>query len=299
MKRFAAALSAVALMSGAAQAQDNAKVFRPSTQWAVEFGEDYCRLARDFSNGSDTISLAMERIQPGNIVRILLVGDAIKTFRGATQLGYRYVPGGEDRTSMPLRGVATNGQQFINLGDVFVGPAPKFPAPGEAPSMPAPYTRQGELAYADGITGLMLTEGTIDPIRIETGSLKAPIEVVQNCADDLVKYWGLDADAHKSLQRPVFPASDSTRWLPGGTFGFEDFAKFNGGANQFRVMVDAAGKPTQCHVHWPSLDRAKNDRICKALVEKGAFMPALDSSGKAIASYWMTSWFFLTPPFGG
>lgn len=302
MRKFAVAVSALALASGTAHAQDNATVFKPSTQWAVEFGDDYCRLARDFSDGTNTISLAMERIQPGNTVRLLLVGDAIKTFRGTTQLGYRYLPGGDNRIALPMRGVATNGQQFINFGDIFVGPAPKIPAPGEAPSFPPPYTRAAELTYAEGIEGLLLTDGLIAPIRIDTGSLKAPIEVVQNCADDLLKYWGLDAEAHKSMQKPVFPATDTTKWLPGGTFGFEDFGKLAGGANQFRVMVDAAGKPTACHVHWPSLEAGKNDTICKALVEKGAFTPALDGSGKAIASYWTVQPFFLMPPppgFGG
>jgi hypothetical protein len=300
MKRFAGALNAIALLGSVAQApayaQDDAAVFKPTTQWAVEFGEDYCRLARDFSDGKDTISLAMERIQPGNAVRLLLVGDAIKTFRGADQLGYRYLPSGDNRMVLPSRGTARNGQQFINFGDIFVGPALKFPAPGETPAPPPPYTRQSELDYAGGIDAIMLTDGMINPIRIETGSLKPPIEVVQNCADDLLKYWGLDPDAHKNLQRPVFPAADATKWLPSGTIGFEDFGKLSGGSNQVRVLIDATGKPTACHVHWPSLAQATNDKICKALMEKGTFMPALDSGGKAIASYWTVAPFFLLPP---
>lgn len=300
MRTLAGAWGAIAMLAGFAQApamaQDEPLTFKPTTQWAVEYGADYCRLARDFSDGKDTISIAMERIQPGNTLRLQFVGDAIKTFRGANQLGYRYLPSGDNRVVLPARATATNGQQFLNFGEVFIGPAPRFPAPGEAPAPPAPYTREGELDYAAGVNAILLTDGMIRPIRIETGSLKAPVGVVQNCADDLLKVWGLDVEAHKRLQRPVFPASDVTKWLPGGTLGFEDFGRIAGSANQFRVMVDADGRATACHVHFPSLEAAKNERICKALLANGKFMPALSAEGKAIASYWTVAPFWLMPP---
>ena len=49
----------------------------------------------------------------------------------------------------------------------------------------------------------MLTEGLISPVRVETGSLRAPIEALQVCADDLLTVWGLDIEKHKTMTVPA------------------------------------------------------------------------------------------------
>jgi len=300
MKTSVAAVSLIALLSGTAQAADGPSVFKPSSAWAADFGENYCRLTRDFSDGKDTVSVIMDRIQPGNAMRVLVVGDSLKMFRGANQLGYQYLPAGDERLSTPVKGGgANNSPSYFNLGDILIGPMPKMPAPGSPPAPPAPYTAAAELEFAATIKGLALTKGMVNPVNIETGSLKEPIKVEQKCMDDLLTHWGLDAEKHKSLTRPAFPASDTRTWLPGDTIGFADFNKIAVSNNQFRVLIDASGKPTSCEVHWPTLGDSKNAQICKALMEKGAFLPALDANGQAIASYSMISPFFLMAPFGG
>ena len=81
------------LASTTAQAQDGA-AFRPVGGWTADYGEDYCRLIRTFSNGNDEVSLALERTQPGSPMRLIMVGDGIKTFRGADQIGFSFTPGG-------------------------------------------------------------------------------------------------------------------------------------------------------------------------------------------------------------
>ena len=299
MKTSVAAVSLIALLSGTAQAADGPHVFKPSSVWAADFGENYCRLTRDFSDGKDTVSIVMDRIQPGNAMRVLVVGDPIKLFRSAERLGYQYLPAGDERMATPVKGEMGKGPPYYNLGDILIGPLPKLPAPGTPPAPPAPYTRDGELEFAAGIKGLALTKGMVNPINIETGSLKEPIRIEQKCIDDLLTHWGLDAEKHKSLTRPAFPASDTRTWLPGDTIGFSDFNKLAVSNNQFRVLVDASGKPTSCEVHWPTLGESKNALICKTVMEKGKFLPALDAGGQAIASYSMLSPYFFMAPFGG
>jgi protein TonB len=94
------------------------------------------------------------------------------------------------------------------------------------------------------------------------------------------------------------PSGPTAGWIAADTIPFADLAKLSGGNNEYRVMIDAAGKPTDCHVQWPTLDEATNRTICDAVMQKGAFLPALDQSGQAMDSYWTTSAFFLMPPFG-
>ncbi len=135
------------------------------------------------------------------------------------------------------------------------------------------------------------------PVEIDTGGLKGPVDALQKCADDLLIVWGLDPAKHQTMTRAAQPSMTPSEWLPGGTIGFGDFGKFADSANQVRVMVSAEGKPTGCFVIRPSLEQKTNDAICKSLMAKGQFFPALDQGGQPMASYWMTSPFLLMPPF--
>ncbi|HEY6814419.1 MAG TPA: hypothetical protein VI168_02655 [Croceibacterium sp.] len=282
----------------AARAQD--APFKLSGQWAVDFGDDYCRLAGDFSNGEDTISLGMERIQPGAFLRLMLSGDAIRPFRGASQLGYHFLPAGTSQKAAYFRMPTADGKEYLFIDNLTLAPMVFTPpVPGQPPAPPPVYSRQGEQDSAGGITGIRIEEGLVKPVQIEASHLPAAIAVLQQCADDLLKTWGLDAEKHKTLTVPAIPNFSPDGWLPAGMISFGDFAKFTGNGNQVRLLIDAAGKPTACTIHTPTLDRALNDRICSTLMEKASFQPAKDAAGAAMASYWFGSPMFLGPPMGG
>jgi hypothetical protein len=275
-----------------------AQVFRPSSVWALDYGDDYCRLMRDFSNGQDTVGLFLERTQPGPMMRLIVIGDSVRLFRGAQEIGYRMHPSGALRTVPRLRYETGSGQQYINLGPTTLADMPT-PAPGAPPAAPPPYTPQAEVAAGAQVTAVALERGLTRPVLIETEGLGEPIAALQACADDLVTSWGLDAEKHRTLSRPAMPSQPTAGWIASDTIPFAEFSKLSGGNNEFRVMVDAAGKPTSCHVQWPTLGEAINRRVCDAVMEKAAFMPALDQSGQEIDSFWTTSVFFLMPPFRG
>lgn len=299
MRYFTSISSMLAVLVGAAapSAAQDARVFKASSAWALDYGDDYCRLMRDFSDGTETIGLFIERTQPGPVMRLIVVGDGVKLFRGSQEIGYRMHPSGAPRTTQRLRFETGSGQQYLNLGPTTFADMPA-PMPGAPPAMPPPYTRAGEAADAAKIAGVSLDRGLVSPIMMETGALGGAAEALQACADDLIASWGLDADKHKQLTRPAMPAAPTAGWISGDTIPFGDFAKLAGGNNDLRVMIDKTGKATSCHIQWPSLDAAINERICKSVMEKSAFMPALDQQGEALDSYWTTSVFFLMPPFG-
>jgi hypothetical protein len=311
MKKLVAALAALGMMPGAAHAADGEPlVFKPSSQWAADFGEDYCRLARTFSDGTNEISLGIERIQPTTLSRLILIGDGIRLYRRADTIGYRYLASGDDRTTQLLRTDTGDGQQYLIMGSVNIGPdlATLFAGPtagqaaGSPPAGPpapgAPLYNAGfEASFADGITGIALTDGTVEPIRIETGSLKNVITVLQDCTYDLLTYWGLDGAKHRALSRTAY--IDPAWKLPNGIVPFTDFAKLGGNSNQVRVMISAEGKPTSCHIHIPTLSEGVNGKICKMLMEEATYHPALDAGGQPIASFVTSELFFLFPPFGG
>lgn len=320
MNKFTIALTASAAMltvtAAPVQAQDQTRVFQRAGAWSLNAGEDSCQLARAFSDGEDQISLAIERNRAENSFRLIVVGNAIRTFRAADQFGYRFLPANDQRSAMYIRSETPDGQSYFNLGTIYMGPdpfaafaggdlgaggPPPVAAEGAAPVefVVPPYDRAAEATFAAGVNAIEFNEGLLTTIRLETGALGGAIEALQACTDDLLRTWGLDWEKHQTMTRRANPVGPAWEWLPNGIVGFEDFAAFGGARNPFRVMIDAQGQPTECHVHWPSLDESQNAAICEAIVENGAFTPALDADGQPMASYWMTDFFpALSRPFG-
>lgn len=289
---FGCALAGL-LLAPAAQAQEGA-VFRPVGGWTADYGDEYCRLIRTFSDGKDEVSVAFERTQPGAAMRLIMVGDGIKTFRGADEIGFTFTPAGNSATARYVRSETADGKQYLNFDPVTL--ASFAFAPG-AP--PPPYNREAEQEAARGLNGLALAEGLTDPVRFEMGSLRAPVAALQACADDLLKVWGLDPEKHKTLTAAAVLNPDSNGVLPQGTIPFSEFGKLGGGANQVRLMISAEGKPTSCTIYSPSLSESINERICGLVMAEATFQPAKDADGQPMASFWMGSPMFLGPPFPG
>jgi hypothetical protein len=295
MKKLILALTAVSLLAApAAQAQDG-DVYRPAGDWVADFGDDYCRLVRNFSNGRNQISLGFERVQPGPFTRLIFVGDGISPFRRATEIGYNFLPSGNTRQARYVKSETGDGKQYLAFDQFMLAP-PGPPAPGTPPGPPPLYNRQQEQEAARALTGIALSEGLTDAVRFETGSLRPVVATMQACADDLLTVWGLDAEKHKTMTVPAIMTPVDGGVLPQGTIPFTEFEKFLGGANQVRLIIGADGKPTSCTIYNPSLSQSLNNRICNLAMSKAAFIPAKDAAGQPMASYWMGSPLFLGPP---
>jgi hypothetical protein len=303
MKHLPALLAAAAvIVSSPAAAQETVepRVFTRTGQWQLEAAENECRLARVFTNGTDQIALALERNRADNLVRLVLVSNALRTFRLADELGYRFLPAGDQRSARYIVSETADGQTYLNLGNALLGALPSPSEQDSAPPTPdgAPFTvplydRNAELDYAAAITGIEINAGLTAPVRLETGSLRSAITALQACTDDLLLTWGLDWEKHQSLTRRVTPVNNPWDYLPEGSIGFLDFPSFAGGRNTFRVMVNAEGRPTSCTVMWPSFDDTKNELICTAFIDSAQFLPALDAQGVAIDSYWVANFVFI------
>ena len=65
------------------------------------------------------------------------------------------------------------------------------------------------------------------------------------------------------------------------------------------LMVDDAGKPSSCHVHWPTLSDSLNKKVCDTLMGKARFTPAKGPDAQPTAGLWIGSPLFLGPPMPG
>ncbi|MXO60587.1 hypothetical protein GRI89_13660 [Altererythrobacter salegens] len=290
-------ISAALLATAPAASAGETLVFKPTGQWALDYGDDYCRLSRNFSDGTNEMAVAFERIQPGPTMRLILVGKGMRTYRSADELGWDFTPATSGRKARFTRAEMVGGNDYFNLGPVTIA-ALAPPAPG-APPMPPAYDRSEEKAAAKPLTGILLSSGLVDPVEIDTGSLGDAVGALQACADDLAKTWGLDPARMGKGSTPAIPDGGGVGWLPQGTVPFTEFSKLAGGSNQIRLMVDESGKATECKLHWATLDTAVNEKICSILMDKAHFAPAKDPDGKAMAGMWIGSPMFLGPAFPG
>src|SRR6188768_584079 len=157
MKGMLSWVAAAALLAGLAahvQAQEET-VFRPSGSWTADYGDDYCRLIRNFTDGTREFSLALERLQPGAQVRLIVVGEGMRPFRGAEQIAYQFLPAAGSGKTRYVRSDTPDGKQFVSFEPVTLAPLPAFtpPAPGTPPAPPPVYSRTQELETARGVTG--------------------------------------------------------------------------------------------------------------------------------------------------
>jgi hypothetical protein len=138
MKGMLSWIAAAALLSPlAAQARDETNVFRPSGNWTADYGDDYCRLIRTFTDGQREFSLALERLQPGAQVRLIVVGEGMRPFHGADQIGYQFLPGGASGKARYARSETADGKSYVSFDPVALAPPPAF-----TPRCPAPRPRR-------------------------------------------------------------------------------------------------------------------------------------------------------------
>lgn len=268
--------------------------FEPSSPWAMEYAESSCKLVRNFSDGKEEITLALERTEPGYNLAAGLAGSPLKTWRNAKEAAVAFGPGGgeQDRPLMSSR--LADGRTYYVINPVSLVPSPDFSRMSPADAMKAmgtPPSPERELATAGTLSTLAVTKGFTEPVELQLGPMAAPMKAMQSCTDDLLTQWGLDAQAHRTLSRPAIPLN-MDKLSKSFQFPMRAWRDGREGFVQFRLKVDAEGKPTDCVIVAAPGAQEFSDAACRALLGEWRFAPALDAQGKPIASYHSNRVFF-------
>lgn len=273
---------------------DETVVLAPSSQWQLNYAEDSCRLGRSFGEGEQKSLLYFERYEPSDGFMMVAAGEPLSS-RSRNNIKFRFGPAGDAEwrerevgvgdiggykpalifsttTLVPLENVRENGD-FARDFD------PERDAEMQLRVDVSPETEQA-------IEWLEIKRARAAPVRFELGSMGEPMAALRQCTDELLGHWGIDVAAHKELTRPVVPASNPGRWLSSKDYPADLLRAGEQGIVKFRLSVDAAGKPTQCHIQKSTRPEGFDDAVCKALMRNAEFEPALDKNGEPIASYW-------------
>jgi TonB family protein len=257
----------------------------PASPWTVNYADDSCRLLRTFGTGDEETILIFDRLGPGQDFRLFLVGKRFSSTQGIGRSELRFGPAEQSQRFGYFTGdLGKDRPAIIIRGSVRVdAPTSDKRSVGDDARDPIPVDRIA--AVKELTVGSPLRK----PVRFGLGSMRAPFAALDKCVDDLVKGWGLDPVTQGTLQQRVLAKGDPSKWVTS-----EDYpasAQFKGaqGIVHFRLAIDETGKSTGCHIQQSTRPAEFDETVCRTIMQRARFTPALDKGGKPIASFYRST----------
>jgi hypothetical protein len=280
-------LASVALASAFAQGPARAEELvelAPSSQWSMEWAENKCRLVRFFGPEDNRHLLVIEQFWPAETVSLAMAGPAFAKADVDAPTGLRYSEGQE-----PFDGQLSKGTIDSYGTALFYTTIGLAPPPVPAPDASAPVTKFPALDTAQAATTAFvgLTQKGKE-VRFRTGSLAPAFRMLNQCSQDLVKFWGIDIERHLTATRmPVFV---NEKRMSADIMDYIPFHKLGGerGIMRLRVLVSEAGAVEDCALLEAPNVAFLEPPICK-WIKKAKFEPALDAQGQPMRSYYATT----------
>lgn len=254
-------------------------VLAPSSQWNLHYADDSCQLARQFGQEGAKVTVLLDQYAPGNSYDISISGEpTVKLAKGTERARVGFGPG------LPLtaKDYLMSGTSGTNEHMIIVGRLDLLNRTGEDADKPTSrddVARVRELHVLKGSNGFVLQLGPI------TDALKA----MATCTADLVKLWGLDPVQQSNLASYPVPATYPGTWVRDSDYPHMSLRKREQGLVNFRLLVDAEGKPTVCRIQTGTRTPELRALTCDLIMKRAKFKPARDQNGTAVASYYIDS----------
>ncbi len=292
------AFTAIILFSQPVVAQKQPLILKPTSQWIASYDDDSCRLLRQFGSEDKNVLAIFSRFGPGDGFRLTLGGKPVKLRSDKRAAKLQFGPSekeqdvhffigslGEDRPALVFQGLlgiaAPNKAptQRIRQGSRYYEPLVE----------PVSAERQAAVKY------LTVGRPLKQSVQLELGSMAKPFAALSTCIDELMTNWGIDVEKHKTLSRTAQPASDPGRWVIPNDYPTDMLSRGQPAVVQFRVDIGPAGEINGCHIQKTTRPKDFDDAVCKSLMKRAQFLPALDAEGNPIASYWQSTVQFQIP----
>lgn len=269
-------------------------ILAPASKWALDYGEERCTLSRSFGEGDKAVQLFIHSYGPFSGYRFQLTGGLVpKSRKPIGEIRVGFTPDVERRERVPTIEGVSGGLPAVSFSTAI---APYTPMAAFRKMTPEDITAYGirmlaEAPAFEAKTDSMVVEfGNLSRAQLQLENMAKPMQALRACAEDLQRHWGLVPAKLQKLTRIATPDA-STIASVGRTY---PDSKVLQGASAFvpvRIMVDAAGKATQCVVQVTNVEPEFTDAVCDGLARK--FAPALDETGQPTPSIYQTSVIYL------
>ena len=255
---------------------EDASTLNPAGKWKLSRYLDKCSLSRSFGQGEDTLRLMIEKGGPEPTFNLLLVGDRVSNPVGrviSVQFGPREEPYG--RTFVAAKTADKDGVLMM-YGASFTMSVPDKDGNYRVESL--------EPERLAAIEYLQIERAGLKPFRLPTGNLTMIIERVQACAQTLA---GALRISTVGQSRDPEPITDRGRWFISEDYPALMLAYEREGEVTYRLTVGTDGQPTFCTIKQTNTPQMFDDAVCRALLNRARFAPALDWEGQPKPSYFL------------
>lgn len=279
-----------------------AVILTPASPWHVNYADDSCRLARTFAEGAAQAVFYVDQFAPGPIMNVLVASKSFNGYAGK-KVTARFGPAGAERTidrvidaSLGKIGPAIMVNAVGLVADDRATPAdPRAKPAGATDSAVMSEVKDATPEQAQAITWFEVQRGSRTPIRFALGAMRKPMAALRTCTEELLTHWGIDVAAHRTLSKPPTPTVNPGSWVSSKDYPTHLVAKGVQGIIHFRLLIDADGKVSGCHIQQSTRPAEFDKKVCDIMTTRARFDPALDARGRPIKSFWRSTFRFVMP----
>lgn len=261
----------------------------PSTPWNVHYAEDSCVFGRSFGEGDQRITFSAARYDDGDDLRISFYGKSLKK-KDAGEIRVRIHPYDHVAERVFFPAIGSNDLPALVLASHvrLYDTAEEETRRKDAPPADDYRYRSPDVTpeQESAITGWELSGKFLPHVILETGGMGAVMAMVRQCTDQLLGEWGLDVARHKGLTVRAQPATKPASWMTDADYPRNMAERRMRGIVNFRLMIDAEGSVTACHIQQSTRPAEFDEAVCKGLMSRAKFKPALDADGQPMPSFY-------------
>lgn len=270
----------------------------PSSQWVLNINNEECSLNRRFGEGEDNVIVFISRYQPTDWFEIYFVSKRFNKRSGNKPIKIQFGSENPVQTAEFSRGLTDQNTPALILSDSL-----RITPPSETEqrilaqkNVPAGFSiahiREEQERKVDFIK---FTPPRSPEISLKTNTMEAAFKALRDCNDGLLNNWGIDVEKHKAITRFATPKSSPQDWIRSGDYPRTELKKGHIAIIQFRLKIDTSGRASDCFIQRSIGDEAFDKAVCRNLLKRSEFNPALDKDGNPMTSYYINKVRFQIP----